>query len=59
MDLCTGGLSLIVDNAEDLASPFFAVLHVPILPPLRVNLRKIYTRKIENGRSQIGCAFVS
>jgi diguanylate cyclase (GGDEF)-like protein len=59
MDLCTGGLSLIVDNAEGLASPFFAVLHVPILPPLRVNLRKIYTRKIENGRSQIGCAFVS
>ena len=59
MDLCTGGLSLIVDNAEDLASPFFAVLHVPILPPLRVNLRRIYTRKIENGRSQIGCAFVS
>lgn len=59
MDLCTGGLSLIVDNAEDLASPFFAVLHVPILPPLRVNLRKIYTRKIENGRTQIGCAFVS
>jgi len=59
MDLCTGGLSLIVENAEDLASPFFAVLHVPILPPLRVNLRKVHTRKIENGRSQIGCAFVS
>lgn len=59
MDLCTGGLSLIIENAEDLASPFFAVLHVPILPPLRVNLRKVYTRKIENGRSQIGCAFVS
>jgi len=59
MDLCTGGLSLIIDNPEDLASPFFAVLHVPILPPLRVNLRKIYTRKIENGRTQIGCAFVS
>ena len=59
MDLCTGGLSLIVENPEDLASPFFAVLHVPILPPLRVNLRRIYTRKIENGRSQIGCAFVS
>lgn len=59
MDLCTGGLALIVENPEDLASPFFAVLHVPILPPLRVNLRRIYTRKIENGRSQIGCAFVS
>lgn len=59
MDLCTGGLSLIVDNPEDLASPFFAVLHVPILPPLRVNLRRVHTRKIENGRTQIGCAFVS
>jgi diguanylate cyclase (GGDEF)-like protein len=59
MDLCTGGLSFIVDNAEDLASPFFAVLHVPILPPLRVNLRKVHARKIENGRTQIGCAFVS
>ncbi|HKV27948.1 MAG TPA: diguanylate cyclase [Candidatus Acidoferrales bacterium] len=59
MDLCTGGLSLVVENAEDLSSPFFAVLHVPILPPLRVNLRKVYTRKIDNGRSQIGCAFVS
>ncbi|MGH9732303.1 MAG: diguanylate cyclase domain-containing protein [Candidatus Acidiferrales bacterium] len=59
MDLCTGGLSLIIDNPEDLASPFFAVLHVPILPPLRVNLRRVYTRKIENGRSKIGCAFVS
>ncbi|HKV26802.1 MAG TPA: hypothetical protein VJN90_00845, partial [Candidatus Acidoferrales bacterium] len=59
MDLCTGGLSLVIDNVEDLTSPFFAVLHVPILPPLRVNLRKIYTHKIENGRSRIGCAFVS
>ncbi|MGH9864886.1 MAG: GGDEF domain-containing protein [Candidatus Acidiferrales bacterium] len=59
MDLCTGGLSIVIDNAEDLPSPFFAVLHVPILPPLRVNLRQIYTRKLENGRSQIGCAFVS
>lgn len=59
MDLCTGGLSLIVDSPEEMVSPFFAVLHVPILPPLRVNLRKIYTRKIENERTRIGCAFVS
>lgn len=59
MDLCTGGLSLIVENPDDVPSPFFAVLHVPILPPLRVNLRKVYTRKLDAGRSQIGCAFVS
>ncbi|MHB8525045.1 MAG: diguanylate cyclase [Candidatus Acidiferrales bacterium] len=59
MDLCTGGLSLVIDTPDDLPSPFFAVLHVPILPPLRVNLRKIYTRKIDGARSRIGCAFVS
>ncbi|HVA16729.1 MAG TPA: diguanylate cyclase, partial [Candidatus Dormibacteraeota bacterium] len=58
-DLCTGGLSLVVDSPEDLPSSFFAVLHVPILPPLRVNLRKIHTRKLGDGRSHVGCAFVS
>jgi diguanylate cyclase (GGDEF)-like protein len=59
IDLGTGGLSLVIENPEDLPSPFFAVLHVPILPPLRVSLRKIYTRKIEADRTRIGCAFVS
>ena len=59
IDLCTGGLSLEVENAETLGVSFFAVLHVPILPPLRVNLRKIYARKTEGSRSRVGCAFVS
>lgn len=59
LDLCTGGLALSLENSEELPSPFFAVLHVPILPPLRVNLRKVYSRKMEPNRSRIGCAFVS
>ncbi|HEV2299121.1 MAG TPA: GGDEF domain-containing protein [Candidatus Acidoferrales bacterium] len=59
LDLCTGGLALSLENADELASPFFAVLHVPILPPLRVNLRKVYTRKLDGNRSRLGCAFVS
>ncbi|MFZ0855504.1 MAG: GGDEF domain-containing protein [Candidatus Acidiferrales bacterium] len=59
IDLCTGGLSLVVDNAEELGASFFAVLHVPILPPLRVNLRKVYALPAEGGRSRVGCAFVS
>jgi diguanylate cyclase (GGDEF)-like protein len=58
IDLCTGGLSLMVENAEELASSFVAVLHVPILPPLRVTLRKVYTRKAD-GSTRVGCAFVS
>jgi diguanylate cyclase (GGDEF)-like protein len=59
LDLCTGGLALSLENPEELSSPFFAVLHVPILPPLRVNLRKIYSRKLDGNRSRLGCAFVS
>lgn len=59
IDLCTGGLSLVVDSAEELGASFFAVLHVPILPPLRVNLRKVYALPAEGGRSRVGCAFVS
>lgn len=59
VDLCTGGLSLTVENAEELGSTFFVVLHVPILPPLRVNLRKVYALPAEDGRSRVGCAFVS
>ncbi|MGB6482045.1 MAG: diguanylate cyclase [Candidatus Acidiferrales bacterium] len=59
IDLCTGGLSLTVENADELGASFFAVLHVPILPPLRVNLRKVYVLPAEGGLSRVGCAFVS
>lgn len=59
LDLCTGGLALSLENPDELPSPFFAVLHVPILPPLRVNLKKVYTRKLEGTRSRLGCSFVS
>lgn len=58
IDLCTGGLSLHVENADELSSSFVAVLHVPILPPLRVTLRKIYTRKAD-GMTRVGCAFAT
>jgi diguanylate cyclase (GGDEF)-like protein len=59
IDLCTGGLSISVKDAQELPASFFVVLHVPILPPLRVNLRKIYVLPAEEGRSRVGCAFVS
>ncbi len=59
IDLCTGGLSISVKDTEELPASFFVVLHVPILPPLRVNLRKIYVLPAEEGRSRVGCAFVS
>ena len=58
VDLCTGGLSLMVENAEEIGPSFVAVLHVPILPPLRVTLRKVYAYKTD-GLTRVGCAFAT
>ena len=38
---------------------FSAVLHVPILPPLRVSLRKTYASNVEGGHVRMGCAFLA
>ena len=58
MDLSYGGVALLVEKPEDIPNQFNAVLHVPILPPVRVVLRKTYTQPA-GGRARIGCAFVS
>ena len=59
IDLSYGGVALQLDSAEGLSDQFNAVLHVPILPPVRVVLRKIYTLRTESGGTRVGCAFVS
>ena len=59
IDLSYGGVALQVDKPEELPNQFSAVLNVPILPPVRVILRKVYTTRLESGRSRVGCAFVS
>jgi diguanylate cyclase (GGDEF)-like protein len=59
IDLSYGGVALQLDKAEELPNQFSAVLHVPILPPVRVVLRKVYTTRLESGRARVGCAFVS
>jgi diguanylate cyclase (GGDEF)-like protein len=59
IDLSYGGVALQFDKSEDLPSQFNAVLHVPILPPVRVVLRKVHTLRTEGGRVRVGCAFVS
>jgi len=59
IDLSYGGVALQVDTTNHLPDQFNAVLHVPILPPVRVVLRKIYALRTEEGRFRIGCAFVS
>jgi diguanylate cyclase (GGDEF)-like protein len=59
VDLSYGGVALLFDQEEELPSQFNAVLHVPILPPVRVILRTTYTLRIEGGRTRVGCSFVS
>lgn len=59
IDLSYGGVALQFDKAEDLPEQFSAVLHVPILPPVRVVLRKVHTQRTESGRVRVGCSFVS
>jgi hypothetical protein len=59
LDLSYGGVALLADREDDIPNQFNAVLHVPILPPVRVVLRKAYAMRTETGRARIGCAFVS
>ena len=59
LDLSYGGVALEIDRQEQLTATFHAVLHVPILPPVRVNLRRVYLQPLEGGRARIGCSFVS
>jgi diguanylate cyclase (GGDEF)-like protein len=59
LDLSYGGVALQFDRAEELPQQFNAVLHVPILPPVRVILRQTYAVPTEGGRIRVGCSFVS
>lgn len=59
IDLSYGGVALQFDKPEDLPNQFSAILHVPILPPVRVMLRKAYLLRSVGERSRIGCVFVS
>ncbi len=59
IDLSYGGVALHFEKSEDFPSQFNAVLHVPILPPVRVVLRTVQTQVIEGGGMRLGCSFVS
>jgi diguanylate cyclase (GGDEF)-like protein len=58
-DLSYGGVTLLLDDPDEVPVQFTAVLHIPILPPVRVVLRKVYTQRMFGGGARIGCSFVS
>jgi diguanylate cyclase (GGDEF)-like protein len=59
LDLGFGGVAIEFDSLEDLPENLFAVLHVPILPPVRVNLKPVWKQQTAQGGTRIGCSFVS
>jgi diguanylate cyclase (GGDEF)-like protein len=59
LDLGFGGVAMELDSLEDLPENLLAVLHVPILPPVRVNLKPVWKQQTSQGGVRVGCAFVS
>ena len=59
LDLSYCGVALQLEKPEDVPVSFQAVLHVPILPPVKVSLRKTYEQRAEGQITRIGCSFVS
>jgi diguanylate cyclase (GGDEF)-like protein len=59
LDLGFGGVALELESQEEIPESILAVLHVPILPPVRVNLKPVWFQRTTQGAYRIGCAFVS
>src|SRR5712671_6502632 len=58
-DLGFGGVAIELETQEDLPENLMAVLHVPILPPVRVSLKPVWSQRTTQGGFRVGCAFVS
>jgi diguanylate cyclase (GGDEF)-like protein len=59
VDLGFGGVALELEQAEDLSENILAILHVPILPPVRVYLKPVWSRRTSEGAFRLGCHFIS
>ena len=59
VNLSYGGVALEMARPEEVGATFSAILHVPILPPVRVSLRRIYFRAGNGEAARIGCAFIT
>ncbi len=59
IDLGFGGVALDFPSAEGVPDTLLAVLHVPILPPVRVSLKRVWTKQLSEGTVRVGCCFIS
>jgi diguanylate cyclase (GGDEF)-like protein len=59
VDLGFGGVALDFPSAEGIPDTLLAVLHVPILPPVRVSLKRVWTKQLSEDTVRVGCCFIS
>jgi diguanylate cyclase (GGDEF)-like protein len=59
VDLGFGGVALDFPSIENIPETLLAVLHVPILPPVRVSLKRLWTRQLSEDTVRVGCCFIS
>ena len=59
LDLSYGGVALEMPRRPDAPSSFHAILHVPILPPVRVSLQTTYVEPGDSPVARVGCVFLS
>jgi diguanylate cyclase (GGDEF)-like protein len=59
IDLGFGGVAIELDKPEALPANILAILHVPILPPVRVSLKPVWSQQTKQGGYRVGCAFIS
>jgi len=59
VDLGFGGVALDFASTEGIPDTLLAVLHVPILPPVRVSLKRVWTKQLSEETVRVGCCFIS
>ena len=59
VDIGFGGVGIELGPQEEISGPLLAVLHVPILPPVRVTLQPVWSKRSPAGTLRVGCSFVS
>jgi hypothetical protein len=59
LDLGFGGVALELEEVEELPESLTAILHVPILPPVRVFLKTVWAHRTSGGAFRLGCHFIS
>jgi diguanylate cyclase (GGDEF)-like protein len=59
VDLGFGGVALDFPSSEKVPETLLAVLHVPILPPVRVSLKRLWSKQLSEDTVRVGCCFIS